>query len=92
MFKFEPVLSTVVLVELIGAVITALVAFGLPITEDQRTSVIALASILGAIFLGGGVLMRNSVYSPASVEKLTSVAYPVVPSVPSVNPPITNAE
>lgn len=69
--KFEPVLIT----QLCAAIIALAIAFGAPITEEQRQAVLQVVSIVVAIFLGGAVVARSKAYAPNTVDRLTSQAY-----------------
>jgi hypothetical protein len=60
------------------SVILLLVAFGVPISEDQKVAVIGVVSAV--LTLLGAIVVRQNVYSPASVEKLTGVDMPAVPN------------
>lgn len=71
--KFEPVINTTIIVELLGAIITVLVAFNVPVTEDQRNAIIGLAIALGALFGLGAGYMRSQV---TPVRKVTDVVIP----------------
>jgi hypothetical protein len=53
--QIEPVLVT----QLISAVLALAVAFGAPITEDQRNAVLAVTAACVAIFFGGGLPTRQ---------------------------------
>lgn len=72
--KFEPVLNAQILSAFVAAIITALVAFNVPITEDQRNALLGLAGVIIAIFFGGGVIARSNVVPVAKVERLEQEA------------------
>ena len=74
----EPVISTALVTALVTAVLGALVAFGVPLSDDQRNAILGLTAALMAIIVGSGVFARNFVYSRDSVQELTGVKDPVV--------------
>ena len=69
--RLEPVLIT----QLVAAILSLAVAFGAPITDDQRQAVLQVVGIVVAIFLGGAVVARSKAYAPATVDRLAEVAY-----------------
>lgn len=69
--KFEPVLIN----QLIASGLSLVVAFGLPVSDDQRQAILQFAGVVIAIFLGGGLISRAMVWSPASVEREVTEAY-----------------
>jgi len=71
--KFEPI----VIVKLIGAALSLVVAFGLPVTDDQREAILTFAGIVAVIMAGEAFAARSFVWSKASVEK---IAPPPVPN------------
>jgi len=71
--KFEPV----AVVQVIGAALALFVAFGMPVTDEQREAILAFAGIVAAIMAGQAVAARSFVWSKASVEK---IAPPPVPN------------
>lgn len=77
----EPVFSTALVSALVTAVLGALVAFGVPVTQDQQNAILGLTGAVCAIIVGSGLFARNFTYSRASVEKLTGAKDPVVPAV-----------
>jgi hypothetical protein len=72
--KFEPVINAQILSAFVSAIITCLVAFNVPITQDQRNALLALAGVIIAIFFGGGVIARSNVTPNAKVERLINEA------------------
>lgn len=69
--RLEPVLIT----QLIAAVLALAVAFGVPVTDDQRRAILEVVGIVVALFLGGAVVARSKAYAPATVDRLAEVAY-----------------
>ena len=69
--QIEPVLVT----QLISAVLALAVAFGAPITEDQRNAVLAVTAACVAIFFGGGLVARANSYSERQAAEIAAVAY-----------------
>lgn len=69
--NLEPVLVT----QLVAAILSLAVAFGAPITDDQRQAVLQVVGIVVAIFLGGAVVARSHAYAPATVQQVAAEAY-----------------
>lgn len=69
--NLEPVLVT----QLIAAILSLAVAFGAPITDEQRQAVLQVVGIVVAIFLGGAVVARAHAYAPDTVRKVEALAY-----------------
>lgn len=69
--KFEPVLVS----QLIASGLALMVAFGLPVSDEQRQAILQFAGVAIAIFLGGGLVSRSIAWSPASVEIEVTDAY-----------------
>ena len=58
------------LVSVIMALVTIAIAFGAPISPEQKQALQEnLPAIIGGIFVMGGVI-RQMVYAPATVERL----------------------
>lgn len=72
--RFEPVINAQIVGTLAAALLTTLVAFNVPITEDQRNALLALVAAVSAIFWGTAVVARNNVYPEAKVDKLIEEA------------------
>lgn len=72
--KFEPVLNAQIISTFVAAIITCLVAFNVPITEDQRNALLGLVAAVCAIFFGGAVIARSNVVPVAKVERIESEA------------------
>lgn len=68
--KFEPAL----IVQLVGAGLAMVAAFGLPVTGDQRQAILEFTAIVVAIMVGQGVVTRSFAYSEHTVDRLTSEA------------------
>lgn len=66
----EPVLVT----QLVAALMALAIAFGVPISDDQRAAVIEVVSIIVLIYLGGAFVARSKVWSPHSVAELRAAA------------------
>ena len=58
----EPALITA----FVTAIIVLAVTFGVPISEEQKNAILGVLSAL--LMLGGAVAVRNTVYSPNTVE------------------------
>ena len=71
LMSLEPVLVT----QLVAAVLALLVAFGIPVTDEQRQAILQVVGIVVSIFLGGAVVARSRAYAPATVDRLTADAY-----------------
>lgn len=69
--QFEPVLIT----QLCAAILALAIAFGVPITDDQRQAVLQVVTIVVTIFLGGAMVARSKAYAPNTVDRLTTDAY-----------------
>lgn len=69
--RFEPVMIT----QLVAAALALAAAFGLPVTEDQRTAILQFAGVVVAIMIGSGIFARNFVWSANSVEKVKQQAF-----------------
>lgn len=80
--KSEPVFNATILSAFVSAILAVLIAFHVTVTDAQVTSILGVAAVVGAVFFGGNMVARNTVYSPASVKALTGEDNPVVPAVP----------
>lgn len=67
--KFEPVINERIISSLVAAIITCLVAFNVPITDDQRGGLLGLVAVIGVIFFGGAIVTRSNVYPVDKVEQ-----------------------
>lgn len=64
----EPLFTVGTITAAVTAVIGLLVAFGLPVSDDQQTAILAVVAV--AAPLAVAALARKRVYSPATVAKL----------------------
>lgn len=62
--KTEPVISTATITAAVSAVIGVLVAFGVPLTDDQKIAVLALVGVAAPLVV---ILARKYVTPNASV-------------------------
>ena len=69
--NLEPVLFT----QLVAAVLALAVAFGVPVTEEQRQAILQVVGIVVAIFLGGAVVARSKAYAPNTVQRIAAEAW-----------------
>jgi len=65
MFSFEPLRKAGGVTALVTAVLGVLVAFGLPLSEDQQKAILALAAVVGPMVVAE--VGRRKV-SPANAE------------------------
>lgn len=89
--KAEPAVIVSTLTAVVTAIIGLLVAFGIDVSEEQKNAIItAIGAIVPMIFLTG-VIIRQTVYSPATVEKIADAQYragtPPQEPQPEVPPP-----
>ena len=71
LMSLEPVLVT----QLVAAILALAVAFGVPVTDEQRQAILQVVGIVVSIFLGGAVIARSRAVAPATVDRLTAEAY-----------------
>ena len=71
----EPVAIIGALTAAVAAVLGLLVAFGLPITEEQQSAILAAIGPVAALIVGAAFLIRSKVYAPATVEKIAADAH-----------------
>ncbi|MFF3853694.1 hypothetical protein [Micromonospora sp. NPDC002575] len=64
----EPLLTVGGVTAAGAAVLSLLVAFGLPVSDDQQTALLGLVAVLAPLVVA--VLARGRVYSPATVADL----------------------
>lgn len=64
----EPLLTVGGVTAAGAAVLSLLVAFGLPVSADQQTALLGLVAVLAPLVVA--VLARGRVYSPATVADL----------------------
>ena len=71
--RHEPAVILGAVTDLVTAIIAVLVAFGVNVSADQRDAVLALVvALAGLAPLVSGLLTRQRVFSPATVEELTA--------------------
>ncbi|MGH2616566.1 MAG: hypothetical protein ACRDJC_15100 [Thermomicrobiales bacterium] len=82
--KTEPAVVVGAIVAIIVALINTMQAFGVPVTPAQEDELVKLISAVleFLIVMGGFIVVRQFVYSRASVAKLTGVDEPIVPAAP----------
>ncbi len=64
--KTEPSL----IVSIVAALLTLTAAFGFPVTDVQREAILQFMLVVGPVIIGGGVIIRQVVWSKASVERI----------------------
>jgi len=73
----------------VAALITLLVAFGVDLTEDQKTAILGIVAVAAPII--AGLFIRQNVYSPNSVETIAADQYnagvPPTEPQPDIPPP-----
>ncbi|MDQ3540481.1 MAG: hypothetical protein M3440_07310 [Chloroflexota bacterium] len=57
----------------VAALIALLVAFGVDLTEDQKTAILGIVAVAAPII--AGLFIRQNVFSPASAQKLADTQY-----------------
>ena len=70
LMETEPVLIS----NLVAAVLAVAVAFNAPISQGQQQAIMALVAAIVAIFMGGAIVARNRVYSPATMRRIVAEA------------------
>lgn len=83
--KTEPVTITMAILGFLSAVLNALVAFGVQLSDVQRGAVLGLADT--AMIIVALIVMRRIVWSPASVEKMSSIPGTTTTIRPPAPPP-----
>jgi len=68
----EPLFNRALVVTVATLILDAVVAFGVPISNDQRAAIIAVVSVIAPIVLAAWA--RSHVYSPAKVVQLVEAA------------------
>ncbi|RAN92669.1 hypothetical protein GAR05_06161 [Micromonospora saelicesensis] len=66
----EPLFTVGALTAAVTAVLALLVAFGLPISDDQQAAVLGVVAVAGPLAVAA--LARGRVFSPATVARLAS--------------------
>lgn len=64
----EPALAVGAVTAFVTAVIGLLVAFGLPVTDDQQAAILGITAVLAPVIAGW--FIRSRVFSPAAVARL----------------------
>ncbi|MEU4640816.1 hypothetical protein [Micromonospora sp. NPDC023814] len=64
----EPLFTVGTITAAATAVITVLIAFGLPISDDQQTAILGVVAVAAPLVVAA--LARGRVYSPATVSRL----------------------
>jgi uncharacterized membrane protein len=89
--KREPATVISAVVGLITAIIGLFVAFGIDVSTEQQNAIIGAVVSLSAVIALLGPVIRNWVYSPASVERIADQQYeagrPPVEPQPEIPPP-----
>ncbi|MFG1898705.1 hypothetical protein ACGFIP_32325 [Micromonospora zamorensis] len=65
----EPLFTVGALTAAVTTVLALLVAFGLPISDDQQAAILGVVAVAGPLVVAA--LARGRVYSPATVARLT---------------------
>jgi hypothetical protein len=82
----EPLFNRAIVTTVVTLILDAVVAFGVPISNDQRAAVIAVISVVAPLALAAWA--RRHVYSPAKVVALVEAAKASVPQpVATQDPP-----
>lgn len=81
----EPLVTRAVVTTVATLVVDAVVAFGVPISNDQRAAVIAVISVVAPLALAAWA--RHHVFSPAKVVQLVEAAKATTPPAPVVTEP-----
>lgn len=68
MMQIEPVMVS----QVIAAILTLLVAFGVPMTPEQRQAVLQVVAAVLPILVATGLLARSKAYAPATVERIVA--------------------
>lgn len=64
--------EAVMVSQVIAAIMAVLVAFGVPMTDEQRQAVLQVVAALLPILVATGLLARSQVWSRSSVEKIVT--------------------
>jgi hypothetical protein len=59
--RWEPVINSAIIQALVTAVLGVVIAFGIPVAEDQKEAILTLTAVVCGIILGGGVVTRSTV-------------------------------
>lgn len=63
-------IEAVMVSQLIAAIMAAFVAFGLPMTQEQRDAVLKVVGAIVPILAATGLLARSNVWSRNSVQRI----------------------
>ncbi|MEV6801323.1 hypothetical protein AB0M91_23695 [Micromonospora rifamycinica] len=66
----EPLLTVGSLTALVTAVLALVVAFGLPVSDDQQTAILGVVAVVAPLVVMA--VGRSRVWSPATVARLMS--------------------
>jgi len=77
----EPATIIAAVTALVTAILGLLVAYGVPISEDQRNAILGTLAATCTVILVMGPVIRQYVWSPNSVEKKVTEAYEATPGV-----------
>ena len=69
----EPVVTPAVVSAAVAALLALLVAFGLPLTQDQTAAVLGLVAVAAPVV--AAVVARRWAYAPRTVRRLTRRAH-----------------
>ncbi|MBM0275313.1 hypothetical protein [Micromonospora tarensis] len=64
----EPLFTVGALTAAVTAVLALLVAFGLPVSDDQQAAILGVVAVAGPLVVAA--LARGRVYAPATVSRL----------------------
>lgn len=70
----EPLWSLGGVTAAVTALLAAVTAFGVPLTETQQTAILGLAAVVAPLAVA--LIGRSRVYAPATVERLVRDARP----------------
>lgn len=68
LLRTEPARLIGGIVAAVAAVVGLLVAFGVPVTDDQKEAILLVVSTVGPLV--AGLVIRERVYAPATVKQL----------------------
>ena len=96
MMQKEPAITVATVTAFVTAVIGLLVAFGLDISTEQRDAILGVIGPAFVVILALGPIVRQFVFSPATVEKIAADQYaagvPPTDDVPNVPPPASRED
>lgn len=64
----QPLWTVGTITSIASAFVAVLVAFGVPLSADQRTTVLGLVAVLAPLAVAA--IARRAVYAPATVERI----------------------